>query len=104
LPNVSIACADLAAQCPEGPFDLIVFSEVGYYFTLPRLARIARSLAARLEAGGELIAVHWLGESADHLLGGDEVHGCLKRELATSCIWLRGARYPGFRLDVWRRR
>src|ERR1700722_16957036 len=32
LPGVTISCADLAAQCPRGPFDLIVFSELGYYF------------------------------------------------------------------------
>jgi protein-L-isoaspartate O-methyltransferase len=104
LPNVSIDCADLAEHDPEGLFDLIVFSEVGYYFAIPQLARIARSLAARLEAGGELIGVHWLGDSADHLLRGDDVHACLGRELADSCTWLRGAWYPGFRLDVWRRR
>src|SRR5277367_968276 len=68
FPGVSISCADLASQCPEGPFDLIVFSELGYYFTEAQLTRIAESLSAALEAGGELISVHWLGDSEDHLL------------------------------------
>jgi SAM-dependent methyltransferase len=101
--RVMISCADLATQCPEGPFDLIVFSEVGYYFTEARLTRIAQSLSRALEAGGELIGVHWLGASQDHLLHGDQVHAILKDALTRSCVWIKGARYPGFRLDTWRR-
>jgi SAM-dependent methyltransferase len=101
-PRVTISCADLAMQCPAGPFDLIVFSEVGYYFEEPRLMRIAESLGAALETGGELIAAHWLGVSEDHLLHGDRVHGLLKDALTRSCAWIKGARHPGFRLDTWR--
>lgn len=104
FPRVRISCADLAAQCPQGPFDLIVFSELGYYFTETRLRRVAQSLSDALVAGGELIAVHWLGTSKDHLLHGDQVHALLKDTLAKPCAWIKGARYPGFRLDAWRRR
>ena len=101
--GVTVTCADLATQCPEGPFDLIVFSELGYYFTTTELALIARALADRLEAGGEFVAVHWLGRSEDHLLHGDDVHAVLEVALASSCTWVKGARHPGFRLDTWRR-
>jgi SAM-dependent methyltransferase len=103
FPGVKIECADLAMQCPEGAFDLIVFSELGYYFTAARLRRIARALAATLEVGGEFVAVHWLGSSEDHLLHGSEVHAILKAALAPSCTWIKGAQHPGFRLDTWRR-
>jgi protein-L-isoaspartate O-methyltransferase len=103
FPRVTIACADLAEQCPEGPFDLIVFSELGYYFSERRLTHIAESLSAALDAGGELIGVHWLGTSEDHLLHGDQVHAILKDTLMESCTWIKGARQPGFRLDTWRR-
>jgi protein-L-isoaspartate O-methyltransferase len=103
LPHVIIECSDLAAWCPQGPFDLIVFSELGYYFPRAQLAGIAQSLCAQLEKGGEMIGVHWLGDSKDHLLHGDEVHAVLKDELAHSCTWIKGARHPGFRLDTWRR-
>jgi SAM-dependent methyltransferase len=102
FPRVTICSADLATQCPEGPFDLIVFSELGYYFKEAQLRRIAESLGARLEAGGELIGVHWLGISEDHLLHGDQVHAILKDALVKSCAWIKGARHPGFRLDTWR--
>jgi SAM-dependent methyltransferase len=104
LPGVSISCADLAAQCPAGPFDLIVFSELGYYFTQPRLTRIAESLSAAMAAGGELISVHWLGTSEDHLLQGVQVHAILNEALTKACAWIKGARYPGFLIDTWRRK
>jgi protein-L-isoaspartate O-methyltransferase len=103
FPGVTISCADLATQCPEGPFDLIVFSELGYYFKEAQLKRIAKSLSGALEAGGELIGVHWLGSSEDHLLHGDQVHAILKDALTKSCAWIRGGLHPGFRLDTWRR-
>jgi hypothetical protein len=32
--GVTISCADLLVQCPEGPFDLIVFSELDPVFRL----------------------------------------------------------------------
>jgi len=38
------------------------------------------------------------------LLHGDQVHAILKDALTKSCVWPKGARYPGFRLDTWRRR
>jgi protein-L-isoaspartate O-methyltransferase len=101
LPQVAISCADLAAHCPPEPFDLIVFSELGYYFSAARLSDVAHGLSANLAVGGELVAVHWLGHSEDHLLHGDEVHTILKRVLAPSCRWIHGARHPGFRLDSW---
>lgn len=103
FPRVTIACADLAERCPEGPFDLIVFSELGYYFSERRLTHIVESLSAALDAGGELIGVHWLGSSEDHVLHGDRVHAILKDTLMKSCAWIKGARRPGFRLDTWRR-
>jgi protein-L-isoaspartate O-methyltransferase len=102
FPGVTIGCADVLRQCPDGPFDLIVFSELGYYFEEAQLKRIAELLGARLEAGGELLAVHWLGASQDHLLHGDRVHDILKHALTQSCAWIKGDRHPGFRLDTWR--
>jgi protein-L-isoaspartate O-methyltransferase len=102
--GVKIHCADVLSQCPNGPFDLIVFSELGYYFEARPLVQLIESLTERLEVGGEWVAVHWLGVSPHHLLQGDEVHDILKDTLSRSCTWISGARHPGFRLDTWRRR
>ena len=86
---------------PDGTFDLIVFSELGYYFSADRLRAIVGRLEDRLERGGELVAVHWLGQSPDHVLSGDEVHEVLSETLA--CEWIGGSRHVGFRIDSWRR-
>ena len=42
------------AQMPEGEFDLIVVSEVAYYWQLPDLERAATGLAQRHATGGHL--------------------------------------------------
>jgi protein-L-isoaspartate O-methyltransferase len=99
LKNVRVECRDLRTERPEQRFDLIVLSEVGYYFDVESLSRIALRLAESLNSQGELIAVHWRGPSADHILHGDEVHSSLRRSLP-----LRhrlGDHHPGFRLDSW---
>jgi protein-L-isoaspartate O-methyltransferase len=100
LKNVEISCADVASRQPSGLFDLIIFSEIGYYFDFPQLEHISRSLACRLTPGGEFVAAHWLGHSADHVLHGDEVHRALLANLPLQ--WVKGARYAGFRIDSWR--
>ena len=101
LSNVTIDQADIGLGVPHGPFDLIVLSELGYYFQPDSLARIAGSLGAALAAGGELVAVHWRGDSVDHVLHGDRVHAILKETLSAYCTWFKGERHPEFTLDVW---
>jgi SAM-dependent methyltransferase len=98
--HVSIVQAD-AAVPPDDAFDLIIFSEIGYYFDAARLRELALALADVLQPGGEFVAVHWLGHSADHVLHGDEVHAVLRAALP--CEWIAGERHAGFRIDSWRR-
>jgi len=98
--NVEIYCADLALLMPAGRFDLIIFSELGYYFPMPMLGRITQALAHKLNPGGDFVAVHWLGQSEDHVLHGDEVHDLLQNTLPLKS--LGGERHAGFRIDCWR--
>ncbi len=102
LRNVTVVEADLAEEPPAGPFDLIVFSEVGYYFAKPLLSEIVHRLAGKLGRGGEFVAVHWLGTSEDHVMHGNEVHAVLAASLPL--VLMKRERHPGFRLDVWARR
>jgi SAM-dependent methyltransferase len=102
--NVQVSRADLAAGSPPGPFDLIVFSELGYYFDAATLMHIARDLEDKLAPGGELVAVHWLGYSADHVMHGDAVHQLLRECLSLERIKgarHAGSRHAGFRIDSW---
>jgi cyclopropane fatty-acyl-phospholipid synthase-like methyltransferase len=97
--HVTIECQDARTFIPREQFDLIVFSELGYYFDLATLQQLARRFAQCLARGGEFIAVHWRGHSADHVLHGDEVHSALRH-----CLPLHhrvSERHPGFHVDSW---
>jgi protein-L-isoaspartate O-methyltransferase len=99
--NVRVECGDLRTVAFDKPLDLIVLSELAYYFEAQQLEVISNQLAAALGIGGTLLAVHWLGESVDHVLSGDEAHTILLRSLPLR--HLVAQRHPGFRLDLWRR-
>jgi len=77
LDNVIIQHRDATRDFPPGPFDLIVLSEVGYYWELPVLRTTVRSIVRSLSDDGVLVACHWRHAVADYPLGGDEVHRVL---------------------------
>jgi hypothetical protein len=98
-PNVEVICVNLRTFTPDAPLDLIVFSEIGYFFSAEELSRMAGELAGRLVPDGEFMAAHGLGDSPDHILHGDRVHEILAHTLALSPF--RSERHSGFRLDSW---
>lgn len=69
--------ADVLHDFPSGQFDLVLLSEVGYYFDRTALERVLRSARAALAPGGTLVACHWLHPVAAYPLSGDEVHAAL---------------------------
>ena len=77
LPNVTFEVMDVAARFPDGEFDLIVLSEVGYYLSSDDLARLLENARSHLSPGGTLLACHWRHPVADYPLSGDEVHGAI---------------------------
>jgi SAM-dependent methyltransferase len=101
-PNAYIVCDSLSHPIAEEMFDLVVFSEIGYYFEERALRDIVQRLVARMEPEGIMLASHWLGSSPDHVLSGDRVHQIIG-ELGGLNL-LRGARYTDFRLDCWSRK
>ncbi|KQR47444.1 hypothetical protein ASF87_00180 [Microbacterium sp. Leaf161] len=62
------------AESLEGPFDLIVMSEVGYYLSPADLTTTREAIVEALAVGGDLILAHCLNETHGLRLGGDEVH------------------------------
>jgi len=102
LENVHLTCGSLADSIPAGEFDLIVLSEIGYYFEEKALTGLVDDLSGRLSIGGTLLAAHWLGESKDHVLSGDRVHELLAA--LSGFEKMKGERFSGFRLDCWRKR
>ena len=74
LPHVQFRRMSVPDQFPDERFDLILISEVGYYWGWNDLAKAGALIVAHLEPGGHLLLVHWLPEVADYPLTGDEVH------------------------------
>ena len=84
-PLARIEQLDVADTMPDGPFDLIVLSEVGYYFDRQSLTGVLERIAAALAPGGTLVACHWRHHVADYPLDGDTVHEAI-RELGLDRI------------------
>jgi hypothetical protein len=86
---------------PEAEFDLVMVSEVGYYWNRADLGRAADGLAERHAAGGHLVLVHLTEWVPDYPLTGDQVHDFwLERP-----EWRRvgGERRERYRIDVLER-
>jgi SAM-dependent methyltransferase len=72
--NVHFARADVTRDFPPGAFDLIVLSEVGYYWSDEDLARGRDAIAVGGPAGGDVVLVHFLPKVPDYPRDGDDVH------------------------------
>jgi SAM-dependent methyltransferase len=99
LKNVDVACVSLPDRMLVNRFDLVVLSEIGYYFTEDEWMRLSSAMVKSMPKAGTLLAAHWLGHSTDHCINGDQVHEIL---LSLPNIQLdRSERYERFRLDRW---
>ena len=97
LPQVEVRCAALPEGTPAKDFDVLVLSEIGYYFTPQDWQRVSAALINPIPRGATVLAAHWLGHSQDHRMSGDEVH-----EILLSHTMLRiehTERHPNMRLD-----
>jgi LmbE family N-acetylglucosaminyl deacetylase/precorrin-6B methylase 2 len=96
--SVRIEHRDAVSEFPEGEFDLIVISEVGYYWTRDVLEGVAARAASALSSDGVLVLCHWRHPVENHALSGDEVH-----EILRSCVALESVvahEEADFLLDV----
>ncbi|WP_307671674.1 SAM-dependent methyltransferase [Streptomyces sp. V2I9] len=66
LPHVDVCRMAVPEQWPAGRFDLIVLSELLYYFDAPALHRVLDLAVGALEPGGTLVTVHWNHPVPDH--------------------------------------
>jgi SAM-dependent methyltransferase len=75
--HVAVQQRTLPADWPEGQFDLIVLSEILYYFAGPDLGQVLDLAVAALRPGATLLAVHWRHPVAEYPRSGDDVHAAL---------------------------
>ena len=86
---------------PGQRWDLVVISELAYYFDETTLRALSGLAVASIRPGGVLVAVHWTGET-DYPLSGRAAQRLLGRARALQRIVHHDD--EGFVLDVWRRR
>lgn len=72
--GVRVEQRDVATDFPRGHYDLVVLSEVGYYFSASVLDALLREIEGSLAEDGTLIACHWRHPVDGYLLSGDAVH------------------------------
>ena len=101
LANVGFRLVDSAAGSFEGRFDLIVLSEVVYYWADADIAAAAKALLECLTPGGRVLLVHWLGET-DYPKTADEAVEGLGEHLRGLYAVAQAERTADFRLDLWR--
>lgn len=100
--QVAFANMVFPEQAPEGAFDLVVLSEVAYYWDDADIRRAGAWLRSHLAAGGDLILVHWTGET-DYPQSGDGAVETLQAGLGGEMEIISAERRPEYRLDLWRR-
>ncbi len=101
-PEVDVRQGTIPADIPDGPFDLVLASEILYYLTAPALAGTFARLREVTAPGARLVAVHWRREGPERPFGADEVHARLREEPWVSR--LHDADTDDYRLDVFERR
>jgi SAM-dependent methyltransferase len=103
LPQVQFALMQVPQQFPEQSFDLIVMSEVGYYWCWDDLHLAQRQILAHLQPGGHLLLVHWTVDARELPLTGDEVHDSFLQLPPTQLQSLHRDRTSQYRLDLFER-
>jgi SAM-dependent methyltransferase len=103
-PNVEFARLRVPAEWPVGaaaPFDLILLSEVVYYFDRADVARLAERVRGTLAPGGDCLLVHWTGDT-DYPLSGDDAAESFIAAASRFASVTRQERSERYRLDLLR--
>ena len=106
LPQVEIKLMQVPNEFPGQSFDLILLSEVGYYWSAADLACATDKLIASLRPGGQLLLVHWTPPVHDYPLTGDDVHNFFLSHAAEAgpLRSLTTQRHENYRLDLLEKR
>lgn len=101
LPQARFQIMNFPHQVPEQQFDLVLLSEVGYYWCWEDLKQAQQQIVQHLEPGGHLLLVHWTQDAPDYPLRGDQVHDSFLELTPTQLRHLNGQREELYRLDLF---
>jgi SAM-dependent methyltransferase len=100
-PHVALEQRAIPEDWPEAMFDLVVLSEIAYYFDAPDLAHVIALVMRSTRVGAQLLGVHWRGIT-DYPLSGDKAHEVIGATPALEQVVHHVE--TDFVLDVWERR
>lgn len=103
LSNIRFQQMQVPQQFPTETFDLILLSEVGYYWCWEDLRTAQQQIFAALKPGGHLLLVHWTVDAEDLPLTGDQVHEAFREWVPETLRLLIEQRYKQYRLDLFER-
>ncbi len=81
-PHVVVEQRSVPDGWPDGTFDLVVVSEVGYYLDEGALSTLVDRVTTSLEPGGAVVVCHWRHRVDDYPLTGDAVHTAFREHAA----------------------
>jgi 2-polyprenyl-3-methyl-5-hydroxy-6-metoxy-1,4-benzoquinol methylase len=99
LSNVRFARMQIPQEWPADEFDLVVLSEVLYYFCPADIRRIAYKTLSTLLPGGAVLLVHWTGET-NYPCSADRATKSFLAACGTSLNPLLFRRESEYRLDL----
>lgn len=99
--HVRIEERSIPDQWPSGPFDLVVLSEIAYYFDETDLGSVMGCVMNSTGRGAHVVGVHWRGET-DYPLTGDRSHELIADN--SGLLPVVHHREKEFVLDIWERR
>lgn len=100
LPHTRFQILQIPQDYPQEKFDLVVVSEVGYYWSLPDLKKARQLILDSLEPGGQIVLVHWLPFTPDYPLTGDVVHDNFLELVPDRAKSIVSQRQEKYRLDL----
>lgn len=83
--RVSLARGSLDQAWPDGPFDLLVLSEVAYYLDGSLLAMILSREVPRLAPEATVLAAHWRHPVPEYPLSGDAANAVIAATPGLTC-------------------
>lgn len=103
--QVTVRQMSIPNEFPDGQFDLILLSEVGYYLVPDDLKRARQQMLDHLTKGGHLLLVHWTPVVPDYPLTGDQVHEQFLEITSDGkpLTHLLGQRAEKYRLDLFQK-
>lgn len=102
LTQVRFAEMRVPGDWPVERFDLILLSEVLYFLDQADVEQLAVKVGDSLEPGGDIVLVHWLGET-NYPLSGDQAADFFIAKATPFASVHSSSRREAYRLDVLRR-